>query len=140
MQWQNVCGRSARAGGPLFVVVGLPGELTGSGTTCPTRTPHDRVHGRALYGIHPRVVWVPGSGGPRLLRRHRTRRSARAGRLTHFHGHLSEQPRPAGGARQTPARRVNGQDRRGIVTSVTPVTQADSTSGPSTGCTSRSRG
>ena len=52
-------GRESRAG-VLPLVVRLPGELTGSGTTCPT-TPRTAV--AASSAIHPEW-WFPGSRAP----------------------------------------------------------------------------
>ena len=43
----------------LFPSSRLPGELTGSGSTCPTPAPQPLP--AALQGIHPRLRWFPGS-------------------------------------------------------------------------------
>ena len=133
----NTSGRS-----PLRVVR-LPGELTGSGTTCPTPAPrHTAV--TALQGIHPRGVV------PRLLttKGPRTRRGARADPVDPLL-RAPERPTLVGSrlANQVPAGEA-GVFRPTLLiaarqshTSLTRhAVYADSTSGAATGCTSRSGG
>src|SRR5215218_6550972 len=74
-----------------FVVVRLPGELTGSGTTGPTPPPRrDACVPRRLGGDSPQVGWFPGSSWRPRAATTMTRRDTRMDTgLVHRHGHLS---------------------------------------------------
>src|SRR3954451_4289367 len=74
-----------------FVVVRLPGELTGSGTTGPTPPPRrDAFAPRRLGGDSPQVGWFPGSSWRPRAATALTRRDTRMDTgLVHRHGHLS---------------------------------------------------
>src|SRR5687768_6726629 len=82
------CVTSGRS--PL-VVVRLPGELTGSGTTCPTPAPHDPVvAAEPCEGYTPELRWFPGSAATGVAHG----LSAVSARIPtiHSHGHLSRHP------------------------------------------------
>src|SRR4051794_9669775 len=85
-----------------FVVVRLPGELTGSGTTGPTPPPRrDASVPRRLGGDSPQVGWFPGSSSRPRAATTMTRRDTRMDTgLVHRHGHLSRHPNHMPGAPQ----------------------------------------